>query len=107
MLTCNAVYGTNVPYTALHVNGKMTINTGNTQAAPPSFDSSGGIGDRIVFWNGAPSSHSFSLGIDNLYGLYMLQIHSVKVQYRALISTLNGISNTNGDVYVADFNGNI
>jgi hypothetical protein len=43
----------------------MTINTGNSEVAPPSFGSSGGIGDRTSFWNGTPTSQPYSLGIDN------------------------------------------
>jgi hypothetical protein len=31
----------------------------------PSFGTSGGIGDRIICWNGTASSHPFSLGIYN------------------------------------------
>ncbi len=50
--TCNVGIGT---HTTLHVNGKMTINTGNTQVAPPRLVAYGGIGDRIVFWNGSPT----------------------------------------------------
>jgi len=46
--TGNVGIGTNVPYATVHVNEKMTIKTGNTQVAPPSFDSSGGIGDIFV-----------------------------------------------------------
>jgi hypothetical protein len=56
---------TDDPFTKLHVNGKMTINTGNSEVAPPSFGSSGGIGDRTSFWNGTPTSQPYSLGIDN------------------------------------------
>jgi hypothetical protein len=41
----------------------MTINT--VQVAPPSFGTSGGLGDKIIFWNGISSSHPFSLGTDN------------------------------------------
>jgi hypothetical protein len=43
----------------------LTINTGNTQVSPPSFGTSGGMGDRIICWNGAPSSLPLSQGIDN------------------------------------------
>jgi hypothetical protein len=57
---CVCVY----PYTKLHVNEKLTINT--VQVAPHSFGTSGGIGDRTICWNGTPSSHPFSLGIDNM-----------------------------------------
>ena len=46
--TGNVGVGTNVTYATLHVNEKMTISTGNTQVAPPSFASSGGIGDIFV-----------------------------------------------------------
>jgi hypothetical protein len=49
---CLCVY----TYAKLHVNGKRTINTGSTEVAPPSFDSSGGIGDRTIFWIGTPTS---------------------------------------------------
>jgi hypothetical protein len=42
---------------------RMEVNT--VQEAPPSFGTSGGIDDRIICSNGAPSSHPFSLGTDN------------------------------------------
>jgi hypothetical protein len=40
----------------------MTIDT--VQVVPPSFGTSGGMGDRIICWNGISSSHPFSLGTD-------------------------------------------
>ena len=59
----NVGIGIDDPYTKLHVNGKLTVNT--VQVAPPSVGTSGGIGDRIICWQGTSSSHPFSLGIDN------------------------------------------
>jgi hypothetical protein len=59
----NVGIGIDDPSTKLHVNGKLTVNT--VQVAPPSFGTSGGIGDRIIFWYGGASSLPFSLGIDN------------------------------------------
>jgi hypothetical protein len=59
----NVGIGIDDPYTELHVNGKLKVNAG--QVAPPSFGTSGGIGDGIICWNGTSSSHPFSLGIDD------------------------------------------
>jgi hypothetical protein len=59
----NVGIGIDDPYTKLHVNGKLTVNT--NQVAPPSYDTSGGIGDRTISWNGTSSSDPFSLGTDN------------------------------------------
>ena len=55
--------GIDDPLTKLHVNGKLTVNT--VQIAPPSVGVSGGIGDRIVFWNGTSTRQPFSLGIND------------------------------------------
>ena len=40
----------------------MTINTNNTQVAPPGLGSSGGVGGRAILWSGTPTSHPLLLG---------------------------------------------